>query len=162
MAEMTFRGRVVLAGEVAGTATVSRQPFNTSGSYQENMFAGRTDSAPCTDSSNAELYGKDLSGMILCTPSTVGSTMGGMSLMGMAAIGVGPKALLFSNPIDTLAAAGVLMAEIWKDQHIITVDMLGSEFLETVQMGDPIAVHEDGTVEVGQMGHQLGNRPGPE
>ena len=107
------------------------------------MFAGST------NASNNELFGKDLSGMILCTPTTVGSTMGGMCLMGMKAIGVGPEALLFSKPIDTLAAAGVLMAEIWKDQRIVTVDMLGDEFLKTVQMGDPITIHEDGTVEVG-------------
>jgi predicted aconitase with swiveling domain len=149
MSKKTFRGRVVISGEIAGNATVSRQPFNTSGSYLENMLAGRTDAAPCTDTSNKELFGKDLSGIILCTPTTVGSTMGGMCLMGMKAIGVGPKALLFSKPIDTLAAAGVLMADIWKDQRIVTIDMLGDEFLETVQMGDPIAVHEDGTVEVG-------------
>ena len=149
MDKKTFRGRVVLAGEFTGTATVSRQPFNTSGSYFENMFAGRTDGAPCTDSSNGELFGKDLSGMILCTPTTVGSTMGGMTLMGMKAIGVGPEALLFSKPIDTLAAAGVLMADIWNDRRIVTIDMLGDEFLETVQTGDPIAIHSDGTVEVG-------------
>jgi len=149
MAKNTFKGRVVLAGKVKGKATVSRQPFNTSGSYQENQFAGRTDAAPCTDSSNKELYQKDLSGAIICTPLTVGSTMGGMSLMGMAAIGVGPKALLFSKPIDTLAAAGVLMADIWRDQRIVTIDMLGDKFLETVKMDDPISIYEDGTVEVG-------------
>jgi predicted aconitase with swiveling domain len=75
--------------------------------------------------------------------------MGGMCLMGMKAIGVGPQALLFSKPIDTLAAAGVLMADVWKNQRIVTIDMLGDEFLQTVQMGDPIVVHEDGTVDVG-------------
>jgi predicted aconitase with swiveling domain len=149
MSKKTFRGRVVLPGEVTGKATVSRHPFNTSGSYMENMFAGRTDSAPCTDASNKDLFGKDLSGAILCVPTTVGSTMGGMALMGMKTIGVGPEALLFSKPIDTLAAAGVLMADIWKDLRIVTVDMLGDEFLETVQMGDPITIHEDGTVEIG-------------
>jgi predicted aconitase with swiveling domain len=149
MAKKTFRGRVVLPGKVSGKATVSRQAFNTSGSYLENMFAGNTDTAPCTDSSNKELYQKDLSGAILCTTTTVGSTMGGMCLMGMKSIGVGPQALLFSKPIDTLAAAGVLMADIWKDARIVTIDMLGDEFLETVQMGDPISVHEDGSVEVG-------------
>ena len=145
----TFKGRVVLPGEVTGKATVSRQAFNTSGSYFENMFAGRTDAAPCSDASNEELFGKDLAGMILCTPTTVGSTMGGMTLMGMKAIGVGPQALLFSKPIDTLAAAGVLMSDIWKDARIVTVDMLGDEFLESVNMDDPIAIFEDGTVEVG-------------
>ena len=36
-----------------------------------------------------------------------------------------------------------------KEKRIVTIDMLGDEFLETVQMGDPIAIHEDGTVEVG-------------
>ena len=149
MAKKTFKGRVVLPGEVTGKATVSKQPFNTSGSYMENMFAGRTDAAPCTDAANKELFGKDLSGAILCTPTTVGSTMGGMALMGMKAIGVGPQALLFSKPIDTLAAAGVLMSDIWKEQRIVTVDMLGDEFLETVKMDDPISVKEDGTVEVG-------------
>ena len=149
MTKKTFRGRVVLGGKISGTATVSRQAFNTSGSYMENMFAGRTDAAPCTDASNKELVGKDLSGAILCIPTTVGSTMGGMCLMGMKAIGVGPEALLFSKPIDTLAAAGVLMADIWKDERIVTIDMLGDEFLDTVKTGDPITIHEDGTVEVG-------------
>ncbi len=48
-----------------------------------------------------------------------------------------------------LAAAGVLMSDIWKDRRIVTIDMLGDEFLETVQMGDPITIHADGTVEVG-------------
>ena len=149
MAKKTFKGRVVLPGKVAGKATVSKQAFNTSGSYMENMFAGRTDAAPCSDSNNKELFGKDLSGAILCTPTTVGSTMGGMALMGVKAIGVGPKALLFSQPIDTLAAAGVLMADIWRKERIVTVDTLGDEFLDTVKMGDPISIKEDGTVEVG-------------
>jgi predicted aconitase with swiveling domain len=149
MAKNTFQGRVVLAGKLSGKATVSKQPFNTSGSYMENMFAGKTDSAPCSDANNKELFGKDLSGAILCTPTTVGSTMGGMALMGVKDMGVGPEALLFSKPIDTLAAAGVLMADIWKEQRIVTVDMLGDEFMETVKMGDPISIMEDGTVQVG-------------
>jgi predicted aconitase with swiveling domain len=72
-----------------------------------------------------------------------------MCLMGMKAIGVGPEALLFSKPIDTLAAAGVLMADIWKNQRIVTIDMLGDKFLKTVKTGDPITIKEDGTVEVG-------------
>ena len=69
--------------------------------------------------------------------------------MGMKAVGVGPQALLFSKPIDTLAAAGVLMADIWKDERIVTIDMLGDEFLQTVETGDPITIKEDGTVEIG-------------
>jgi predicted aconitase with swiveling domain len=149
MAKKTYKGRVVLPGEVTGKATVSKQPFNTTGSYYDNCFAGKTDGAPCTDVNNKELFGKELSGAILCLSTTVGSTTGGMCLMGMKAIGVGPEALLFSKPIDTLAAAGVLMADIWKDERIVTIDMLGDEFLDAVKTGDPISIKEDGTVEVG-------------
>ena len=91
MAKKKFKGRVVLAGKVTGKATVSKQPFNTSGSYTENMFAGRTDAAPCSDAANKELFGKDISGAILCTPTTVGSTMGGMCLMGMKELALAPR-----------------------------------------------------------------------
>ena len=40
------------------------------------------------------------------------------------------------------------MDDVWNDRRVITIDLLGDEFLETVQMGDPISIHEDGTVEV--------------
>jgi hypothetical protein len=32
---------------------------------------------------------------------------------------------------------------------VITIDLLGDEFLDAVKTGDSIAIHEDGTVEVG-------------
>ena len=149
MAKKTFKGRVVLAGKVSGKATVSRQAFNTSGSYIENMFAGRTDAAPCTDASNEELFGKDLSGAILCTPTTVGSTMGAGAIMGMNLLGVGFKAMLFSDHIDSIAAGGLIMDDVWNERRVITIDLLGEEFLETVETGDRIKISEDGTVEGG-------------
>lgn len=144
-----FKGRPVLAGDLKGKALVSKQAFNTTASYLENMFAGETDSAPCTDSGNKELYKKDLNGAIICTTETVGSTMGGGCFMGMAEIGVGPKALLFSKHIDTISSAGFLIDDIWNKRRVITIDLLGDEFLDAVKTGDPIAIHEDGTVEVG-------------
>ena len=69
--------------------------------------------------------------------------------MGVAEMGVGPKAMLFSGHVDSIIAAGLFMEDIWNEKRIITVDLLGDEFLETVQTGDPIAIHADGTVEVG-------------
>jgi hypothetical protein len=69
--------------------------------------------------------------------------------MGVTEMGVGPQALLFSEHIDSVSAAGVFIEDIWKGKRIITIDLLGDEFLETVQNGDPIAIHADGTVEVG-------------
>jgi predicted aconitase with swiveling domain len=145
----TFKGRALLPGNLEGEALVSKQPFNTSASYLENMFANRSDSAPCTDSANEELFRKDLSGQIICTPQTVGSTMGAGCLMGMADLGVGFKAMLFSSHIDSIAAGGLIMNDIWYEQRIITIDLLGDEFMETVKDGDKIKMYEDGTVEVG-------------
>ena len=73
MPKKTFKGRPLLAGELVGKATVSKQPFNTTASYFDNMFAGVTDSAPCTDSDNKELFRKDISNCIMCTSQTIGS-----------------------------------------------------------------------------------------
>ena len=145
----TFKGRPLKPGNLEGKATVSKQAFNTSGSYMENMFGGNTETAPCTDTSNKELAGVDLAGMILCTTQTVGSTLGGSTLMGVNALGLGPKAMLFAWPIDSVSYAGIVMDDVWYDRRIITIDKLGDEFLETVKMGDPITIKEDGTVQVG-------------
>lgn len=149
MAKKTFQGRPLLPGDLKGKALVSKQPFNTTGSYLENMFMGVTDKAICTDADNPELYKKNLADMILCTPSTIGSTLGGAAFMGVKEVGIGPQALLLSQHIDSVAASGVFMEDIWNDKRIITIDMLGDEFLDAVQTGDPIAIHADGRVEVG-------------
>jgi predicted aconitase with swiveling domain len=149
MAKKTFKGRPLLSGNLDGEALASKQPFNTSGSYLENLFAGRTDSAPCTDPNNKAFYKKDLAGAIICTTTTVGSSLGGASLMGVGYLGVGPKALLFSEHVDSVSLAGVLMDAVWNDRRVITIDLLGDEFLNTVKSGDPISIKEDGTVEVG-------------
>lgn len=149
MAKKTFQGRPLLPGKIEGKALVSRQAFNTSGSYLNNMFAGETEKAICTDSANKDLYQKDLKGAIICTTQGVGSTLGGCVLMGMGELGVGPKALLYAWHIDAVSAAGLYMDDIWNEKRIITIDQLGDEFIDTVKSGDPISIHEDGTVEVG-------------
>jgi predicted aconitase with swiveling domain len=145
----TFKGRPLIPGTLEGEALVSKQPFNTTASYFENMFAGNTETAPCTDANNAELKGKDLKGAIMCTPQTVGSTMGAGAIMGMNQLGVGFKAMLFSSHVDSIAAGGLIMDAVWNERKVITVDLLGDEFMETVKNGDRIRISEDGTVEVG-------------
>lgn len=149
MAKKTFQGRPVLSGKLKGKALVSKQAFNLTGSYMQNMFAGETKSAPCTDSANKELYKKDLKGAILCTPQTVGSTMGAGTIMMVSELGVQPQAFLFSSHIDSISAGGLIIDDIWNGRRVITIDLLGDEFLKAVKTGDPIAIYEDGTVEVG-------------
>jgi len=149
MTKQTFHGRPILSGKVDGTATVSHIGFNTLSSYKPVMFAGVTDKAICNDGDNKDLYGKDITGAILCLPQTIGSTTGGFVLMGVAKLGLAPKAMLFANHCDSLAAGGLLMADIWMDKRIITIDLLGDKFLDAVNTGDPIKVYEDGKVEIG-------------
>jgi predicted aconitase with swiveling domain len=149
MAKQTFKGRALLPGDLAGEALVSKQPFNTTASYFDNMFAGVTDSAPCSDSDNEALFRKDIANCIMCTSQTIGSTFGGAAIMGVAEMGVGPRAMLFSRHIDSIISAGLFMEDIWNEQRIVTIDLLGDEFLEAVNTGDPIKIYADGTVEVG-------------
>jgi predicted aconitase with swiveling domain len=149
MAKKTFKGRALLAGEIKGKVLASKQPFNTTGSYLENLFGGKKDSAPCTDPNNKDFYKKDLSGAILCTTTTVGSTLGGAALMGVGSLGVGLKAMLFSQHVDSVSIAGLLMDDVWYGHRVIAIDLLGDEFLDSVKSGDTVSVKKDGTVEVG-------------
>ena len=58
MAKKTFKGRPLLAGDLKGKALVSKQPFNTTSSYIENVWSGNTETAPCTDQDNKDLTRK--------------------------------------------------------------------------------------------------------
>ena len=149
MAKKTFHGRPILSGKIEGSATVSRIGLNTLSTYKTIIMGGVTDKAVCSDGDNKDLYGKDITGAILCLPQTIGSTTGGFVLMGVAKLGLAPKAMLFANHVDSLAIGGLLMADIWMEKRIITVDLLGQKFLDAVNAGDPIDVSEDGTVVIG-------------
>ena len=149
MAKKTFKGRPILSGELEGPAMVSHIGLNTLSTYKAVMFGGASDKAICSDGDNKDLYGKDITGAILCIPQTIGSTTGGFVLMGVAKLGLAPKAMLFANHVDSLAIGGLLMADIWMGKRIIAIDLLGDEFLDAVNTGDPVSIHEDGTVEIG-------------
>ena len=149
MAKKSFKGRPLLPGNLKGKALASQSPFNTTGSYLENLFGGNSETAPCTDPNNKEFYKQELGGAIICTTTTVGSSLGGATLMGVASLGLGPKAMLFSQHIDSVSIAGLLMDDVWNGNRVITIDLLGDEFLETVKSGDTVSIKEDGTVEVG-------------
>ena len=149
MAKKTFKGRPLIPGKLEGKAMASKSPFNVSASYLENLFGGNTKTAPCTDVVNKDWSGKNLAGQILCFPTAVGSTMGGATLVGVGYLGQGPKAMLYSEHVDSVSVAGLIIDDVWNDRHVITIDMLGDEFMEAVKTGDPISIKEDGTVEVG-------------
>ena len=142
-----FKGRPVIPGSAKAQALVSHGGFNTLASYQKSLMFGDKKGA-CSDQNNPDIYGKPMAGAALCLPQTIGSTTGGMVLYAAAALGRQPACLLFAKPIDSLAAAGAILADVWTDASMPTVDGLGDEFLEYVQSGMTVTVEPDGTVTV--------------
>ncbi len=143
----TFKGRSVVPGSVRGEAVVSRQGFNILASLQRDLM-GKKGVVACSDQNNPEVFGKAISGKVLCLPQTIGSTTGGMVLQAAAALGKAPAALLFSEPIDSLAAGGVILAKVWNGTDIVTVDGLGKDFLAAVEQGHRVSIEPDGTVTI--------------
>ena len=140
-----FKGRVVVKGNVKAEALVSHGGFNTLASYQHSLMFGDK-SAKCSDQNNPDLYNKPMAGKALCLPQTIGSTTGGLVLYCAASMQRQAACLLFSKPIDSLAAAGAILADVWTDHSMPTIDNLGDEFLSFVQSGDTITVKEYGSV----------------
>ena len=143
-----FKGRVVTPGTVTAPALVSHGGLNTLASFQKALQFGDK-KATCGDQNNPDLYGKQMAGEALCLPQTIGSTTGGLVLYCACSMGRQPACLLFSNPIDSLAAAGSILASVWlEDAKMPVVDSLGDEFLDYVKDGMRITIQEDGTVTV--------------
>lgn len=144
----TFKGRVVAPGNVTAPALVSHGGLNTLASFQKALQFGDKNTT-CGDQNNPDLYGKQMVGKALCLPMTIGSTTGGLVLYCACSMGRQPACMLFSEPIDSLAAAGAVLSDVWLEgSPLPVVDSLGSEFLDYVKDGMEITLKQDGTVEV--------------
>jgi len=148
---LTFKGRPVLPGTVTGVAVVSHGGFNTYASFFESIHEP-SDKAICADSGNADLYGRDLAGRVICVPNTTGSTSGGAVWQRLIDMGNAPRAMLFSKAIDSLAAGGLIVADLWGGERIVVVDRLGDAFLEAVVHGDALTIGADGGVVIHRSG----------
>ena len=142
-----FTGRVIASGTCKAEALVSHGGLNTLASFQKALQFGDK-KATCGDQNNPDLYGKQMAGKALCLPMTIGSTTGGMVLYTVCSLGKQPACMLFSMPIDSLAASGAILGDVWTDAKMPVVDSLGEEFLDYVQTGMTVTVGEDGLVTV--------------
>ena len=140
-----FKGRIVASGTVTAKALVSHGGLNTLASFQKALQFGDK-KATCGDQNNPDLYGKQMAGKALCLPTTIGSTTGGLVLYCACSMNRQPACMLFSEPIDSLAAAGAILADVWLDNvQMPVIDSLGEEFLEYVKDDMNITVKEDGS-----------------
>ena len=143
-----FKGRVVSPGTITAPALVSHGGLNTLASFQKAVQFGDK-KATCGDQNNPDLHGKEMAGKAVCLPQTIGSTTGGLVLYCACAMNRQPACMLFSQPIDSLAAAGSILASVWlPDVQMPVVDSLGEEFLAYVQDGMTITIKDDGIVVV--------------
>jgi len=142
-----FQGRAVLPGRLSGEAIVTRSGFNTLASFYQALLSGSR-KAVCSDQDNAELFGRDLKDKIVCLPVSIGSTSAGAAWDRVAHRGIAPKAMLFSQAMDSLTAAGLIIACLWAGKRVVAVDRLGQRFLDEIRDGDEISVREDGTVTI--------------
>lgn len=144
----TFEGRIVAKGAVTAPALVSRVGLNTLASFQKALQFGDKN-ATCGDQDNKDLYGKKMAGKALCLPRTIGSTTGGLVIYCACSLKRQPACMLFSEPIDSLAAAGAILSDIWlNDVNMPVIDSLGEEFLNYVKDDMNITVEENGIVRV--------------
>ena len=143
-----FQGRTVAPGTVTAPALVSHGGLNTLASFQKALQFGDK-KATCSDQNNPDLFGKEMLGKALCLPQTIGSTTGGLVLYAACAMERIPACMLFANHIDSLAAAGSILASVWLEGvNMPVVDCLGEEFLNYVKDGMTITIEADGKVVV--------------
>lgn len=140
-----FKGRAVLPRRVDGEAVVTHSGFNTLSSFYKSILT-KPKVAVCSDQDNKELFGKPLTGKMLCLPKTIGSTSAGATIEYVAYLRIAPRAMLYSQKIDSLSAAGLVLADVWAGERICAIDQLGDDFLEYVKDGHRIEAKEDGTV----------------
>lgn len=143
--KLSFQGRSIVPGTTQGRVLVSRQGLNTYAAFFTSIHEP-TGHAFCADRGNPDLFGRDLKDRIICLPQTIGSTSGGAVWQRLALLQVAPRALVFSERIDPLAAGGVIIAKVWAGRRIITIDELGPSFLQTISSGDWIRITAKGLV----------------
>lgn len=143
-----FKGRVISPGTCSAKALVTHGGLNTLASFQKALQFGDK-KATCGDQNNPDLFGKQMAGKALCLPQTIGSTTGGLVLYCASSMKRNPACMLFSLPIDSLAAAGAILVDVWLDDvNMPVVDSLGEEFLNYVKDDMTITIKEDGVIEV--------------
>lgn len=145
----TFKGRVITGGEWKGKCVVTTRGFNTLASYKKSLLAGGN-KVLVSDQDNPDIYNKNITGVALCLPRTIGSTTGGLVLQTVCSMNINPAAMLFSEHVDSLAASGIVLAKTWENSSMIAIDQLGKEFLDYVKTDMVIEIRQDGTVVVNE------------
>lgn len=127
-------GRGVIEGMAKAEAIVSTQPFG--------FFGGVDPSTGMVIDKRHELYGQNIKGKVMVYPEGRGSTVGAAVVLELMRTGCAPAAII-NVRIETITAAGGLLAKKFYGRDIPMVDRLAEDPVKAIRTGDIVEV--DGT-----------------
>ena len=122
MKTITFTGRIIKEGKVAGRALVSPEPIGFLGGVDPETGVIIEKGHP--------LEGECITGTVLCFPTGKGSTVGSYTLYRMKKNGIAPCAILNAES-ETIVAVGAIISEI---------PMVDQVNLEQINSGDWVTI----------------------
>lgn len=130
----TLQGKGIVEGKARGEAIISTRPFG--------FFGGVNPGTGIVIDKWHELYGESIKGKVFIYPEGRGSTVGAAIMLELARTGCAPAAIVNVN-VETITAAGGLMAKTFYDVDIPIVDSISKEDLLSIEQGAMVEV--DGT-----------------
>jgi len=125
-------GRGILDGKVKAEAIVSSQPFG--------FFGGVDPSTGVIIDRRHELFGQSIKGKVFIYPQGRGSTVGAAIMLELARTGCAPAAIV-NMEIETITAAGGLLAKKFYGLDIPMVDQLQEDPFNLIKTGDIVEVN---------------------
>ncbi len=125
-------GRGVIEGTAKAEAIVSTQPFG--------FFGGVNPSTGLVIDKRHELYGQNIKGKVLVYPEGRGSTVGAAVVLEIVRTGCAPAAII-NRKIETITAAGGLMAKKFYNKDMPMVDRLSEDPIKAIKTGDIVEVN---------------------
>lgn len=135
---MTFRGRVLVAGEASGLVLATLEPISFWGGYDERTGEIIDRRHP--------LSGQPAAGRVLAVPFTRGSSTSAQVLLEAVRAGTAPAAIVTAQVDGFVSLASIVADELY--QRPIPVVVLDRADFEKLQTGQRAVVSRDGSVEV--------------
>lgn len=125
-------GRGIIEGKVKAEAIVSSQPFG--------YFGGVDPSTGIVIDKRHELFGQSIKGKVFVYPEGRGSTVGAAIMLELARTGCAPAAII-NIKIETITAAGGLLANKFYNVDIPMIDKVSEDTVKLIKTGDIVEVN---------------------
>jgi predicted aconitase with swiveling domain len=127
-----MKGRAVIDGRAKAEAIVSKQAFG--------FFGGVDPATGVVIDQRHDLYGQSIKGKVFVYPEGRGSTVGAAILLELARTKSAPAAIDNAR-IETITAAGGLLAKKFYDMELPMIDRLPEDPTAFIKTGDIVEVN---------------------